>query len=302
MDRGASGTGTGRSGIVHAMALDADQALPLAEGALRDRLAEKVCLDASGYCPRAEDNLVATVGPGVWHRARHDLAAGKGDELGGKFRAPYSSSALAVNTFGPLVDGLDLPGPLHVDGAIVFEQQGSAWARGYWPTLDVIVEAPGAPVRVFIESKCTEFLRKGEAGFSGQFVKHAKERLGDTAATTFEVLAAEAAAFDPLDARQLAKHFLAAKRAVVDSPDAFAVVLLCIWWEPQDAGNHPVFERHREAVRAFAAAIPDEDMTVGALTYRQLWEYWEALENPVLSRRTGLLRDRYDVPLNQPQI
>ena len=86
----------------------------------------------------------------------------------------------------------------------------------------------------------------------------------------------------------------------LDSPNACAVVLQCIWWEPQDEANHPVFARHREAVRAFAAAMPDDDVTVQGLTYRQLWEYWESLGDPVLARRTGLLRDRYDVPLNRP--
>jgi hypothetical protein len=269
----------------------------LAEAALTRKLAEQVRLDDSGYCARAEDNLVASVGPGVWHRARRDLAAGKGDELAGKFRAPYSSSALAVNTFAPLLDGLSLPGPLQVDGPVTFEQQRSAWASGYWPTLDVTVEAAGSPIRLFVESKCTEFLRHGHPDFSKAFVGHAKQQLGEAAIATFEGLAEDAAAFDPLDARQLAKHFLAAKRAVVDSSQAFAVVLLCIWWEPRDAADHRVFQEHRDAARRFAAAVPDADVTVQSMSYRQLWEHWEGLGDPVLERHTELLRSRYDVRL-----
>jgi hypothetical protein len=279
------------------MASESDRALPLAEAALTRRLVGKVGLDHMGYCRCPEDNLVPTVGPGVWRRARDDLAAGKGDELAGKFRAPYSSSALAVNTFGPMLDGVDLPGPLHIEGAITFEQQRSAWASGYWPTLDLIVEAQGSPVRLFVESKCTEFLRKGKAEFSDAFVKHAKQRLATAAAATFEQLAADPAAFDPLDARQLAKHFLAAKRAVVDSSEKFTVVLLCIWWEPQDASEFTVFQRHREAVRAFAGAIPDRNVAVRGMSYRELWEHWETLQDPVLGRHTEGLRARYDVSL-----
>jgi hypothetical protein len=279
------------------MASATDPALPLAEAALTRKLAEQVRLDDSGYCARAEDNLVASVGPGVWHRARRDLAAGKGDELAGKFRAPYSSSALAVNTFAPLLDGLSLPGPLQVDGPVTFEQQRSAWASGYWPTLDVTVEAAGSPIRLFVESKCTEFLRHGHPDFSKAFVGHAKQQLGEAAIATFEGLAEDAAAFDPLDARQLAKHFLAAKRAVVDSSQAFAVVLLCIWWEPRDAADHRVFQEHRDAARRFAAAVPDADVTVQSMSYRQLWEHWEGLGDPVLERHTELLRSRYDVRL-----
>jgi len=279
------------------MASVTDPALPLAESALIQRLARQVDLDGSGYCARAEDNLVASVGPGLWDRARRELSAGRGDELAGKFRAPYSSSALAVNTFAPLVAGVSLPGPVHVDGAIAFEQQRSAWADGYWPTLDLIVEAEGSPLRLFVESKCTEFLRAGHPNFSPAYVQHARQHLDGAAVETYRRLAEDPDVFDPLDARQLAKHFLAAKRAVVDSADKFTVVLLCIWWEPADSSEHPVFGTHREAVRRFAEAVPDPDVTVQGISYRQLWEHWETLGDPVLDRHTQLLRDRYDVSL-----
>jgi hypothetical protein len=87
--------------------------------------------------------------------------------------------------------------------------------------------------------KASAPLRQGHPDFSQAFVKHARKQL-DTAAATYERLAQDAAAFDPLDARQLAKHFLAAKRAVVDSSGPVAVILLCIWWEPEDASEYPV--------------------------------------------------------------
>jgi hypothetical protein len=205
---------------------------------------------------------------------------------------------LAVNTFSPLLNGVSLPGPLQIDGDIAFEQQRSAWAGGYWPTLDLIVEAEQRPVRLFVESKCTEFLRQGHPDFSQAFVKHAKRQLDAAAATTFERLADDPTLFDPLDARQLAKHFLAAKRAVVDASQPFAVILLCIWWEPHDAPEHPVFERHRDAVEAFAAAVPDTDVSVLGISYRNLWEHWEGSQDAVLTRHTKLLRDRYDVGLS----
>jgi hypothetical protein len=270
----------------------------LAEKALTERLARQVRLDGSGYCVRAEGNLVASVRPGVWQRARQALAGGKGDELASKFRAPYSSSALAVNTFGPLLEAVSLPGPLQVAGAVTFEQQRSAWAGGYWPTLDVIVEADGSPVRLFVESRCTEFLRKGHPDFSEAFVKHASQRLGAAAVRTFERLVADPDVFDPLDARQLAKHFLAANRAVVDSAHAFAVVLLCVWWEPENASEHSVFQNHRDAVTTFAVAVPDADVTVRGVSHRDLWAHWDTLGDPVLARHTELLRGRYDVRLS----
>src|SRR4051794_7404048 len=95
-----------------------------------------------------------------------------------------------------------------------------------------------------VENGATPFLRKGHPDFSDAFVKHAERQLDPAAAATYQQLADDAHAFDPLDARQLAKHFLAAKRVVVDSAQPDAVILLCIWWEPQDASEHPVFRRH----------------------------------------------------------
>jgi hypothetical protein len=282
------------------MASQTDDALGLAQQSLTRRLAEAVNLDEAGYCQRPEDNLVATVGPGVWRRARRDLERGKGDELATKFRAPHSSSALAVNTFAQLVDGVDLPLGSRIEGGIAFEQQRSAWAGGYWPTLDLIVETPGAPVRLFVESKCTEFLRQGAADFSEAFLRHAKERLGQRAVETFDLLTTDAEAFDPLDARQLAKHFLAAKRSVVGSPETSKVVLLCVWWEPADAYQFQVFARHREAVHAFGEALPDDDVQVLGLSYRDLWTHWEDLGDPVLKRHVDALRQRYDVSLRPP--
>ena len=279
------------------MARENAEALPLAQKALADALGAQVSVDVSGYCKRAEDNLIATVGPGVWRHVKADLASGKGSELDKKFRAAHSSAALAVNAFAPLLDGVDLPGGLDFRGVLRFEQERSAWARGYRPTLDVIVEEESAPVRLYVESKCIEFLRKGHAEFSDAFVKHAEQHLSRTAAGTFRRLFDDPLAFDPVDVRQLAKHFLAARRSVEDGPTPSRVVLVGIVWEPADAHKHDVFRRHREELGALAQALPDDDVTLVPLTYRELWDHWEARDDAILRRHTRLLRDRYDVLL-----
>ncbi len=62
------------------------------------RVRPDAALDAKGYVVRLEDNLL----PGI---ARADIeaafGAGAGQELEGKMRAPWSSSAFAVNSFAP---------------------------------------------------------------------------------------------------------------------------------------------------------------------------------------------------------
>jgi hypothetical protein len=151
--------------------------LSLAEQALANALPDGTKVDRRRYCERAEDNLIGTVGPGIWRRVQQQLESGKGTELAAKFRAPYSSSALAVNAFAPLLDCIDLPEGRPFCGNVRFEQERSAWAPRYWPTLDVIVEDPRAPVRLYIESKCIEFLRVGHPEFSHAFVEHGETPL-----------------------------------------------------------------------------------------------------------------------------
>lgn len=279
------------------MARTNDPALPLAQTALIGS-AGVIGADANGYCARAEDNLIASVAPGLWARARRDLDAGKGSELGGKFRAAYSSSALAVNAFAPLVDSVLLPGWEPIAGAVRFEQERSAWAPGWKPTLDVIVEDAEAPVRLYVESKCLEFLRESETPFSDAFVKHARDRLSPATAETYERVHTDPHAFDPLDARQLLKHFLAAKRTATAT--GARVVLLCVNWEPSDAAEYPVFARHADAGRRLAAALPDEHVFVLSLSYRELWNHWGAAQQPMLTRHVEMLRRRYDVALQPP--
>jgi hypothetical protein len=62
------------------------------------RMRPGAVLDEKGYVVRLEDNLL----PGI-ARAEIEAAfgAGAGQELEGKMRAPWSSSALAVNSFAP---------------------------------------------------------------------------------------------------------------------------------------------------------------------------------------------------------
>jgi hypothetical protein len=277
------------------MARDEHPLLGPAERALAKQLSARVPVRGKGYCDSPEDNLVATVTRDVWDAAKSDIAKGKGTELESKFLAAYSSSALAVNAFAPLRRRVALPADLVVEGEMHFEQERSAWAPGYWPTLDVIVERDGAPVRLFVESKCIEFLRKGATGFSAAFRRKASEHLDPVAAAVFETVFGNRNAYDPLDAPQLLKHFLAAKRVAVEQ--RCEVVLLCVWWEPTDAETHPVFAAHAAAAAELAAALRDPDVTVLPLSYPQLWAHWHAVGDRGLQRHVFHLRERYGVRL-----
>ena len=279
------------------MAREEHRLLAAAEQALADRLAARVPLRGKGYCDQPADNLIATVTPEIWEAAKADIAKGKGTELASKFLAAYSSSALAVNAFAPLCGRVALPGSVDVEGETHFEQERSAWASGWLPTLDVIVERKAAPVRLFVESKCLEFLRKGATDFSAAFPKKASEHLKPEAAEVFETVYEDRYAFDPLDAAQLLKHFLAAKKVAL--AQQCRVVLLCVWWEPTDTEAHPVFAAHTAAAALLAAALSDPDVTVIPCSYLQLWAHWEAVGDSALQQHVRLLQERYAVVLSR---
>ncbi len=181
----------------------------LAEAALVATLrAADVALDAKGYCAAAEDNLIDAVTSELWLAARADLERGRGTELGGKFRAAYSSSALVVNTFVPMQSGVDIPGVGFIAGTPRLEQERSGGARGFKPTLDVVVE--GGDFDLFVESKCREYLDAREAAFSVAWPKHAAAHLQDAAARVYGDVYAGACSYEPVDAPQLLKDILAA--------------------------------------------------------------------------------------------
>src|SRR5262245_54847110 len=67
-------------------------------GEALERVRPGVKRDEHGYVVRLEDNLL----PGITRSEIEEaFGAGAGQELEGKMRAPWSSSALAVNSFAP---------------------------------------------------------------------------------------------------------------------------------------------------------------------------------------------------------
>jgi len=112
--------------------------------------------DQLGYLTDVRDNFL----PGIeLEDIRSDFEAGAGRELKGKMRAPHSSSALAVNTFGRWSEE---PSSLCICGqtafeSLKFEQLCSTGLGGTAPHLDVLAVGPEAVVAV--ESKCLEHLQ-----------------------------------------------------------------------------------------------------------------------------------------------
>ena len=241
-------------------------------------------LDARGYAVRAELNLV----PGVrMDDIRADFAQGSGNELEGKFRAVHSSSALAANTFGPwrlhpqslcLLDntGFDF---------LQFEKQCPTGLGGIPPNLDLVVSGPG--IVIGIESKFLEFLSLKPPKFTARYTRENLPQMEECWATWLEELNGGPPQY--LDAAQLVRHYLGLRNQT--EFQGKRIVLLYLFWEPENWAGFPEYRQHREELAVFCDKVKDSDVEFIWLTYPDLWRQWETLGlNPNHLRE---IRQRY---------
>ncbi|ESX88682.1 hypothetical protein [Mesorhizobium sp. LSHC412B00] len=264
----------------------------LASGLLR--YAPHIQLDKNGYTQEMEENLISGVRPEDFVS---DLMQGDGNELGGKFRAAHSSSALAVNTFAPFKSdpsALRLPGGdrfIHLS----FERKCPHGLHGRRsPNLDLVAEHPGGIVAV--ESKCLEPLSAHKPEFAPAYFREITDSRRETAwFAEMTRLTLIPSPYRWLDAGQLIKHALGISYTFPDRP----TTLLYLFWEPLNPHAHPVFEEHRQEIRQFANAVNGNGGPVFmALSYLDLWASWDKVGLPGgLQRHLDGLRSRYAVSI-----
>src|SRR4051812_16935044 len=96
--------------------------------------------DAHGYVVELEDNLLQGI---TRAEIKEAFGAGAGQELEGKMRAPWSSSALAVNSFAPWQRDptlLSLAGISGFTETLAFETKCPNGLSAIPPHLDVLLE------------------------------------------------------------------------------------------------------------------------------------------------------------------
>jgi len=255
-----------------------------------------VSCDERGYVERAEHNVLCR---DAWPSIRVDIAAGAGGELSTwterdlpKLCAAHSSSALAVNVFGPWRSD---PADLRIAGLsgfteFQFEYRCSAGVRGTAPHLDGLARNPD--VVVGIESKCTEYLHPKSAHFAEAY---SRIEDGRRKSPWFSVVsdAAVRRRFALLDAGQLVKHYL----GLANTFRRERILLLYLFWEPLNAGDFQIFADHRRELREFAEAVAGDRVEFKYQSYPELWREWDALGGAARREHVADLRKRYSVSL-----
>jgi hypothetical protein len=261
--------------------------------ALREAFAHQrpdIAIDESGYLETFHQNLL----PGVaTEDFESDLRAGDGNELDTKFRAVHSSSALAVNCFGPFrtrLADLQMPHTETIDH-LQFERKCPTGLRGgRAPNLDVLLS--GSNGIVAIESKLTEYLGRHRTEFSPAYAEQiCDERREQAYFQEMLHLERNPGRYAWLDAAQLIKHAFGLAHTFRDTP----VTLLYLYWEPGNPTCNPIFGEHRKEISAFGSRVAKSSPRFAALSYAELWSRWRVAAPNWLSQHLDNLEARYRV-------
>ena len=218
-----------------------------------------------------------------------------------KFCAPYSSSALAVNTFGPFRHH---PDRLRLDGrtgftATQFEYRCRNGLRTrHPPHFDFFADGPDGVIAV--ESKFLEPLGEHEVNFKPQYDRPFRGADGhaivaeDPWRLVYEELKSGALTYQHLDAAQLVKHYLGLKVKFNDC----ARTLLYLFWEPDSWEQVGAFRTHRHEAQHFSDLVSRCETRFVFLSYRDLWQDWAQHSAwPDMGAHLARLRARYDFSL-----
>jgi hypothetical protein len=254
---------------------------------------------APGYTYDPRDNLIYTVSEDdFWS----DLESSGGGDLietpsaPPRFCAACSSAALAVNTFGPFRHRPEHLTLLGESGFVEFQfqKQLPTGLQGAPPHLDAI--AIGGSGTVCIESKFLETLSEKDARFPPAYAAAVEQLAESPWADMYRLLIAEPRHFQRLDAAQLVKHYLGMRHTL--TPETTRVLLLYLYWEPEDADRVDAFRAHRAELESFAEAVAGTSVGFVAMSYSALWADWErSCSWPDIAEHVNLLRQRYEFPL-----
>jgi Restriction Endonuclease associating with ARP/GIY-YIG catalytic domain len=244
----------------------------------------------TGYVLDVQDNLLAGISLGDIEPYFQDAA---GHELEGKMKAPWSSSALAVNSFAPWrgdSDRLRVAGHSGFQPDFSFEHPCPNKVSRIHPHLDIILERPGEVVA--IESKFTEYLQGSDHPPVSASYRKLAEIGDDRAGSRWFAALDQVESFLLLDAYQLVKHYLGLVLTFEREPPT-NLTLVYLYWEPKDPLKSAVaslVQRHRREIEDFRRLVAgDPTCAFEVLSYE---DHWRKLRG--LSRKPPWLDDHLD--------
>lgn len=228
------------------------------------------------------------------------LRRSPGNELAsGKFDAPESSAALAVNAFGwflnrpadlPPLPGVPMGQPRSVE---IEAEMRFPWAGGRHPWLDVAITT--ATTLVGVESKRYEPFRPQKATSFTEAYASRDWGAGMARWTAMRRALEEGRqTYRCLDAVQLVKHAYGLRNQAVKRGLGAVLVYLHAapaTWANGKAVTPDAIARHRAEIEDFARAVRGDDVTFVSLRWSDLLAQWDAA--PTLAAHAAALTGRF---------
>lgn len=252
------------------------------------------------YLLDVQDNLLPGISRAEIEPHFKDAA---GHELEGKMRAPWSSSALAVNSFARWRKDPALLAIARRSGFLPgfrFEHPCANRVSTIHPHLDVILERPGEVVAV--ESKFTEYLQGNDHPPVAEGYKRLARVANPRAGSRWFAALEQVEQFLLLDAYQLVKHYLGLVLEFRRDPPV-ELTLVYMYWEPRNplkSAGAGLIERHRREMAEFSRLVADDPTCrFESLTYEEHWNELDRMAEkpPWLNDHLERLRTRYLVGL-----
>jgi hypothetical protein len=245
-------------------------------------------IDSKGYLKDLTHNLLPNV---RLEQFEHDLIQGSGDELGWKFRAVHSSSALVVNTFAPLKETPSELNLIDINGfeSIRLEKKLPTGLSGTPPNVDLIAENDTDVVAV--ESKFLEYFVLKKPIFKKTYAKENLPKAEDKWLDLINRFRDSSPRY--LDVAQLIKHYLGLRNAT--EYVNHNITLLYLFWEPKNTEQFDLFKKHRDELKEFSEDIAGTSIRFVYRSYPELWSEWEG--QGVMGEHLDNLRKRYAVKI-----
>lgn len=252
--------------------------------------------DHPAYVKAIEHNLI----DGVTRDDFSDDLAGMG---GGPLRAiggtpdevcaAHSSLALCVNTFAPFrrtPSHLSLLGRDGFDCTRFCKRLRTGMGEDAHPLSFFAMRADEI---VAVEASFEETLKPKRASFTESMAGAVEELAEGPWLSMYRSLSRAPGRFRLLDAATLVRQYFGLKRSLRDEPSKKA--LLYLFWEPRNWNRIEEFSQHRFEVVSFAIGVAGGDVGFEAMSFEELWSYWERESAwPGARAHVSALRARYD--------
>jgi len=256
----------------------------------------KLEIDKKGYLKKSiTDNLINNFDN--WTEIKSELESGQGSELiekNGtvKFKAVHSSSALCVNNFAPFKQYLDRFNFLGYSNftEATFEKKVPTGIS--FPNLDFYLE--NEKTIIGFESKYTEFLKGKLPNKNLKKYINRKKSIKITNDSFFSLIEEYDIKTNHyhLDIAQLLKHAigLLSKKSKTEKK----VILVYIYWLPENWKDFEVFKKHQAEIEEFKSKIVKYIEFI-PISYLEFWKMYET--NSLFCNHIKEVKARYNLSI-----